>query len=63
MRKYFLYNKLSKFYFDNCKKCSIRFGCPKGCMLLSEDELKNFYCVQNKMHFEPIIEILMSLTV
>lgn len=58
MEKYFTYNKNFKFYVENCVECPIRFCCDGGCMLLSEDEKKNYFCKQKKAMYLPIIESL-----
>ena len=59
--KYEEYNNiLPNYYLEHCKTCSVKYCCSKGCMLLSEDELKNFYCKQKKMLLSPILEKLIE---
>lgn len=62
MNKYKSYNILPQYCETECKECSVRFCCSKGCMLLSKDELKNFYCVQKKSILEPIIKTLLDFS-
>lgn len=62
-KQYRLYNNILPNYCESeCKECSVRFCCSKGCMLLSKDELKIFYCVQKKSILEPIINKLIEFS-
>ena len=60
MKNYFLMNNVAPNYFKTtCKDCNVRFICNGGCMLLTEDERKKFYCPQRKAVLEPIIHELL----
>lgn len=60
INKYREYNLLPSYFNTYCKGCSIECCCSKGCMLLSEVELKDFYCKQKRMLLEPVLEILLE---
>jgi uncharacterized protein len=60
IKQYICLNDNPKFYIENCKDCSIRFCCDGGCMLLTEEEKKQYFCKQKRMIYLPIIESLLN---
>lgn len=61
MSNYSKYNIVPNYYKEYCIKCPVRFICNGGCMLVTEEERKNFYCKQRRALLQPMIEELLAI--